>query len=410
MHPILLVVPPFRYPPTTGGDVRTCNLIEILSRKYYVDCLVVSGNASTERLPHHPLVRNLFSFTLFSRGLYSVSRLRYKFFARIDRYILGLLPHSRPIHGGSLQHFIEMLQLCHEYIHHFHRYPYFLFAVPRRRSYLCIVDVDDSPHSSVRPDNSSRHAVSLRGAAMSFLLCLYERRMNKYLESLYAHRADSLLYVSRTQVLPAFSDKSKVLPNIAYLSSGACESAASNPSRSRITPILSSSTIVMGFIGSLGHPPNIHALTFFLRYVWPSLCDESRFSLIIAGSGQMPEGLSLLVEHSVGVEFVGFVPNLADFFSCIDFLIAPITWGAGSNVKVVESLAWGVPVAGSEFAIASAREIGLSFFIESLNSASEWIDFLRSPSRIDSFVSLRGSVSGLNAMRTIWESVLLNAT
>lgn len=99
------------------------------------------------------------------------------------------------------------------------------------------------------------------------------------------------------------------------------------------------------FIGSFAHLPNLLALEFFLRDVWPKL--DSGFTLhIIAGSRpdyfldfhrarfQVDLGLP-------GIELEGFIADVRDAYRRAELVLAPLTASAGTNIKVLEAMAMG---------------------------------------------------------------------
>ena len=100
------------------------------------------------------------------------------------------------------------------------------------------------------------------------------------------------------------------------------------------------------FIGSFGHLPNLLAVDFFLREVWP-LLDGQGFTLhIIAGARR-----DFFVEHyrdSVrvdfdrpGVEIEDFVADVRPAYQRAGLVIAPLLASAGTNVKILEAMAMG---------------------------------------------------------------------
>ncbi len=99
------------------------------------------------------------------------------------------------------------------------------------------------------------------------------------------------------------------------------------------------------FIGGYQHPPNIDAVLFFVRDVWPHI-RASGFSgrFIIAGS-QMPDEITALAADDIIVR--GFVPDLSDLFSACRLSVAPLRYGAGMKGKVITSLSYGVPCVGT---------------------------------------------------------------
>ncbi|WP_217511440.1 glycosyltransferase [Vibrio metschnikovii] len=95
----------------------------------------------------------------------------------------------------------------------------------------------------------------------------------------------------------------------------------------------------LGFIGNSADF-NIDALSYIYEVLWPALSGHKRIKLYVAGS----VGKKISDNLPNGVEYMGFVDDLADFYGNIDLLINPIRFGSGLKTKNIESFSYGVPV------------------------------------------------------------------
>jgi len=98
------------------------------------------------------------------------------------------------------------------------------------------------------------------------------------------------------------------------------------------------------FIGGFLHKPNVNAVQYFVREVWPLVRLQSferpcRF--VIVGSNIPPE-ISQLADTDIVIK--GFVADLNDVFDSALISVSPLQYGAGLKGKVVSSLSYGVPV------------------------------------------------------------------
>jgi glycosyltransferase involved in cell wall biosynthesis len=103
---------------------------------------------------------------------------------------------------------------------------------------------------------------------------------------------------------------------------------------------------VAGIIGTATWPPTAAAIQRLVARVWPLVrrsCPEA--TLRIAGRGTE----TLDVGEARGVEVVGPVESAAAFFRGLSCLLYPVPRGSGMKVKVLESLACGVPVLTTAF-------------------------------------------------------------
>ena len=99
------------------------------------------------------------------------------------------------------------------------------------------------------------------------------------------------------------------------------------------------------FIGSFAHRPNVLAMEFFLKEVFPELQDVTLH--IIAG--QRHERFWDL--HQEGVEVEGFVADVRPAYERATLVIAPLVASAGTNIKILEAMAMGKAVVSTEAGI-----------------------------------------------------------
>ena len=94
------------------------------------------------------------------------------------------------------------------------------------------------------------------------------------------------------------------------------------------------------FVGALWYGPNRHGIAWFLKHCWPRIrahVPEATLTLV----GAAPEKLRADWERLPGVKAPGFVEDLSAAYRNAAFTIAPIHYGGGTNIKILESLAYG---------------------------------------------------------------------
>jgi glycosyltransferase involved in cell wall biosynthesis len=102
------------------------------------------------------------------------------------------------------------------------------------------------------------------------------------------------------------------------------------------------------FLGGYEHTPNVDAVHWFVREVWPRLQAKGfphRF--IIAGS-KVPGEIAALASDRIEVR--GHLEDLAPLFAACRLSIAPLRFGGGIKGKIVTSLSYGVPVVATSIA------------------------------------------------------------
>jgi O-antigen biosynthesis protein len=103
------------------------------------------------------------------------------------------------------------------------------------------------------------------------------------------------------------------------------------------------------FIGGYSHTPNIDAVLWFVREVWPRIRAKGFPDRFIIVGSNVPGEIAALASDSIEVR--GHVPDLASVFNGCRLSIAPLRYGAGIKGKVVSSLSYGVPVVATSIAV-----------------------------------------------------------
>jgi len=120
------------------------------------------------------------------------------------------------------------------------------------------------------------------------------------------------------------------------------------------------------FIGSFAHLPNVLALEFFLREVWPRL--GPGFTLhVIAGARheyflEFYRNRAAIDLSGPGIELEGFVSDVRNAYQRAALVLAPLTASAGTNIKVLEAMAMGrvvvsTPAGINGLDLAAGREV-----------------------------------------------------
>ena len=103
------------------------------------------------------------------------------------------------------------------------------------------------------------------------------------------------------------------------------------------------------FIGGFQHPPNIDAVLFFLKEIYPLVGEhlvDAKFYII--GDKVPPEIVTLANEKIV---VAGLQRDVRPFFDSVRLSVAPLRFGAGVKGKINQSMAFGVPVVATSVAV-----------------------------------------------------------
>jgi glycosyltransferase involved in cell wall biosynthesis len=104
----------------------------------------------------------------------------------------------------------------------------------------------------------------------------------------------------------------------------------------------SSDRVTIGFLGWFGRNPNADAVRTLIEKIYPAVKEQyDDIDLVLAGK-YLPRRL---VNYCVSkhIKYLGFVERLEDFFDQIDIFVAPLRYGGGIKIKVLQALAYGCP-------------------------------------------------------------------
>jgi GT2 family glycosyltransferase len=103
------------------------------------------------------------------------------------------------------------------------------------------------------------------------------------------------------------------------------------------------------FIGGYLHKPNVDAVLYFTKEIWPLISRElPDCEFWVVGSNVPNEIEELASEH---IKIIGFVEDLKPIFENCKMSVAPIRYGAGIKGKILTSLSFGVPCVATPIAV-----------------------------------------------------------
>ena len=116
------------------------------------------------------------------------------------------------------------------------------------------------------------------------------------------------------------------------------------------------------FVGHFAHRPNVDSIKWFYHEIWPLIREmNGQIKCSIVGRS-VPDEIRLM--HSDSFQIIGPVDDLSDYYSRFRLSLAPLRFGAGVKGKILESLAYGVPVVSTSIGAESLYvEDGKNIFI-----------------------------------------------
>jgi glycosyltransferase involved in cell wall biosynthesis len=118
------------------------------------------------------------------------------------------------------------------------------------------------------------------------------------------------------------------------------------------------------FFGSWKRLDNLEGLLWFIDTIYSSL---NNIEVIIIG-GNLEQAIIKKISTMKNCKYVGFISNPYEIIAESKLLVAPIFHGAGVKVKVIETLATGTAVVGTEVAFEGISEKYSNFMLHAENS------------------------------------------
>lgn len=331
-RPRLLFLSPI-VPQLTGNGLamRAGALLEALSRTHDVYLLVipVSGRPG-DRLPDRleeaclavesvPLSPSLFH-RLCHHPVTSV------FFGRLHPYPAEW-KYVNDAALAAAQAAFEGIEFDRVHVFRMYLHP---FAAPRLASFdgQAHLDLDDI-------ESTTRSALSTRAPNRTVAgKLMRDARHYRKLEAEILPEYDAVYACSsgdRERLKKQYAlEQVRVVPNTVRIS---------GPLRTRSTH----DPFTFLFLGNLDYAPNRDALDWLTSEVLPAMRStiDEPFKVIVAGSGRKMKNAW---SKAPGFDVRGFVPDVENVYRESDALIAPLRAGGGTRIKLLESLAHGLPV------------------------------------------------------------------
>lgn len=127
------------------------------------------------------------------------------------------------------------------------------------------------------------------------------------------------------------------------------------------------------FYGAWNRKENTEALEYFIDNIYPSLTKKR--SYIVIGGG-MSESLKRRIESLDGFRYIGFVDDPIYEISKCQALIAPLHYGAGIKIKVLDALTAGTSVIGTDVAFEGIEDNVSNPMFYYVNEKQDYLDVL----------------------------------
>jgi glycosyltransferase involved in cell wall biosynthesis len=123
------------------------------------------------------------------------------------------------------------------------------------------------------------------------------------------------------------------------------------------------------FVGAMDRPENYEGVRWFISEIWDKIRHEIPDAKFIIAGSKPPEWLKVINRDDI--EVTGFVENLDVYYKKAAVFIAPLLSGAGVKFKIVQALAYGLPVVTTEVGAEGINESNEEFFAKVTENPAE---------------------------------------
>jgi polysaccharide biosynthesis protein PslH len=98
-------------------------------------------------------------------------------------------------------------------------------------------------------------------------------------------------------------------------------------------------------LGTLHYPPNADGIRWFIREVFPLVCQQiPETTLTVIGKNPPEDILRMASRAPQSITLTGFVPDLTHYFEQAALMVVPVRAGGGMRVRILEGLARAMPI------------------------------------------------------------------
>ncbi|HEU5102663.1 MAG TPA: glycosyltransferase, partial [Roseiflexaceae bacterium] len=102
------------------------------------------------------------------------------------------------------------------------------------------------------------------------------------------------------------------------------------------------------FVGNYLHPPNVEGALWLAQEVWPRVRRLRPGARLTLAGRAPPPPIATLAAPDVRVP--GDLPDLRPIYARSSLVVAPIFWGSGVRIKLLEAMACGLPIVSTPLA------------------------------------------------------------
>lgn len=313
MKKLLFLSPTFPFPADKGWHARISNLLGACAADYEVTFVGPAPEDENARRAMEQIAKNIITVTPRADNISTAARLRYsaRAFEMLDApRARALRDYQESLAGLDLKSFDLIWAERRD-----------LFLLMQGRASNVVLDLDDIEHRKLLKELQLRTGLvsKLKGLPRLAGVFAWEILMPRFARAVLVCADEDKAYLEKFG-----------LRNVVTVPNGTSLQAADRSA-------LPSETRNAVFLGNMVYPPNADAVAYFARDVIPLIRQRyPDFHLNVIGNP--PADVS---SYADGVKFLGFADDLVGELSKYRVMVAPVRYGGGTKLKVIDGMASG---------------------------------------------------------------------
>ncbi len=331
---VLFALPLCPLPADAGGKILTLQAIEAVADRHEVTLVVLEGPGQSDQTRELARYGRVISVpaphrrTVAHRAAYRVG------------YLLASLGTRRPVHA-------------------FYGCPGPFAQAVRREARIWGADIVhyDFWYSAIGDAQGERpYRRILLEQDVEFMRRLREAEIASGVRRWWQNRLACMVSNAESRVLRAMDCVMTVTPEDANVASQAGARRVvvfpvAVPVEDRLPPPAEPEEMNILFVGSFVHTPNVDACRWFVSEVFPRIRKVHPDARVTIVGPDPPRIIRELEAADRGARVTGRVPDVAQYYHHGRVVVAPLRFGSGIKLKVLEALSFGRPVVTTSIGI-----------------------------------------------------------
>jgi glycosyltransferase involved in cell wall biosynthesis len=312
----LVIFPRVPYPAVGGDKLKGYHMLNILSKYYDVYLVIVTDE------PYSVYEKALDYFSSLGIESKCFTYKKHNFYLNA---LMSVFFGKNPIQTDyyyykSVQRFIDSIV---------DRFDFIICNLIRTTRY--VMDVKKPKFLDIVDSIAINYSRSANNSSSRFWSTLYKiegSRVQRY-EHNCLKEFTATFFVNYYESVEA----KKEFPNVYWIPNGVSEKIIN------YQPVIASPSKqhTIAFFGKMDYQPNIDAVVWFIKEVWPLIKNKPVFYIV----GTRADALKKRFEGMENVVVTGFMEDPYQILGSVDLVIAPMQTGAGIQNKILEAMALG---------------------------------------------------------------------